>query len=216
MKKLILAFSLNIIVLTAFGQQNPVQNLQSTWQYINPWNCFTLSWDAPIPTATDTLIGYNVYRNDSLYTFTTNQMISCNPCIGDTSTTYCSFQSYMTSFYAHVTAVYNTSLIESAYNDSSYWSGLLATGIQEIANRTKLLIMPNPFTTTTILHADKDFTDATLTVYNSLGQQVKQVRNVSGQTITLQRGNLSGGIYFIQLTQDNRIITTDKLLVTDN
>ena len=49
-----------------------------------------------------------------------------------------------------------------------------------------------------------------------MGQQVKQVNNINGQTITLQRDNLSNGFYFIRLTQGNKTIATEKLVVVDN
>ena len=56
---------------------------------------------------------------------------------------------------------------------------------------------------------------ASILVYNSFGQKVKEIINVSGQTITLNRENLSSGVYFIRLIQDNKIIATDKLVITD-
>lgn len=76
-------------------------------------------------------------------------------------------------------------------------------------------VYPNPFSTQTTLQTDKIFKDAILTVYNSFGQLVKQIKNISGQTITLQRDNLSSGLYFILLTQDSKVITADKLVITE-
>jgi hypothetical protein len=216
MKKIILAFSLNIIALALSGQQNPVQNLQANWWYVNPHNCFTLSWDPPTTSITDTLIGYNVYRNDSLYAFTTNTNIHCVPCIGDTTSTYCSFMSYQSSFYTHVTAIYNTSHIESTYNDSAYFIGALATGIQKDIDENKLEIIPNPFSSSTTIRSTKNFNNAVLTIFNSYGQQVQKLSDISGQTITLLRDNLQEGIYFLQLTQPDKKSTTVKLIITDN
>jgi hypothetical protein len=89
------------------------------------------------------------------------------------------------------------------------------TGIMDISLSASVNIFPNPFSTQTTLQTDKLFKDATLTVYNSFGQQVKQINNINGQTITLQRDNLSNGLYFLQLTQDNKIITNDKIVITD-
>jgi len=76
-------------------------------------------------------------------------------------------------------------------------------------------VYPNPFSTQTTLQTDKIFKDAILTVYNSFGQLVKQIKNISGQTITLQRDNLSSGLYFILLIQDSKVITADKLVITE-
>jgi hypothetical protein len=76
-------------------------------------------------------------------------------------------------------------------------------------------IFPNPFSTQTTLQTDNPFRNATLTVYNLYGQTVKQINNISGQTIALHRDNLQSGLYFVQLTQDNQVIAIDKLIITD-
>lgn len=79
----------------------------------------------------------------------------------------------------------------------------------------RLQILPNPFSKQTTLQTDKVLANATLKLYNSLGQQVRQVNNISGQTVTLHRDNLTSGLYYLQLTQDNQTIATDKLVITD-
>ncbi len=80
----------------------------------------------------------------------------------------------------------------------------------------KISISPNPCASQTIIHTDKVFNDAILDVYNSLGQQVKQIKNIFGSTIILYRDNLLNGVYFIRLTQNNKVITTNKLIIMDN
>ena len=45
--------------------------------------------------------------------------------------------------------------------------------------------------------------------------EIKNIKNNSGQTITLNRDNLPNGIYFLQMTQENKIIATEKLIITD-
>ena len=89
------------------------------------------------------------------------------------------------------------------------------TGIDENNTEKDVFIFPNPFSSTTTVQTDNVFKDATLIVYNLHGQQVKQIKNISGQTVTLHRDNLPMGLYFIHLTQDNKTITTDKLIITD-
>lgn len=76
-------------------------------------------------------------------------------------------------------------------------------------------VYPNPFSTQTTLQTDNFFYNATLTMENVFGQTVKQINNISGQTVTLLRDNLPSGLYFVRLTQDSKIITTKKLLITD-
>jgi hypothetical protein len=89
-------------------------------------------------------------------------------------------------------------------------------GVNEIREHPSFKISPNPFSLQTTLRMDNFFYKATLTVYNSSGQEVKQIRDISGQSITLNRDNLPNGLYFIQLMQDNKIVTTGKLVIMEN
>lgn len=75
---------------------------------------------------------------------------------------------------------------------------------------------PNPFSIETTLQTNKDLKNTTLTVYNTFGQVVKQIKNISGQTIVFSRDNIECGLYFVLLIQDNKIILADKVIITDN
>ena len=86
---------------------------------------------------------------------------------------------------------------------------------QQSKRNLSVQLYPNPFTSSTTLQTDNLFKNASLTVYNSFGRTIKQVDNLSGQTVTLFRDNLPSGLYFIRLTQDNKIIAADKLVITD-
>jgi len=89
------------------------------------------------------------------------------------------------------------------------------TGISLINHSSKISIYPNPFSSTTTLETDNFLKDAILTVYNLYGQQVKQIKNISGLTITLHLDNLPSGLYFVRLTEENKIIATKKIIIAD-
>jgi len=89
------------------------------------------------------------------------------------------------------------------------------SNINEFQIMVLFSIFPNPFSDQTTLQTDNFLHSATLTVDNVFGQTVKEIKNISGQTITLHRDNLPSGVYFVRLTQDNKIITTNKLVITD-
>ncbi len=89
------------------------------------------------------------------------------------------------------------------------------TSIVYIGNNNAITIFPNPFSTEAILQTDNPLHNATLTVYDIFGQTVKQINNISGQTITFNREGLASGVYFIDLVQDNQTITTNRLIITD-
>ena len=83
------------------------------------------------------------------------------------------------------------------------------------SNKKLISIFPNPFQDTTTIQANSNLKNATLNMYNSYGKIVKQVNNLSGQTICLSRGTLSSGLYFIKLTEENKVIAVEKILITD-
>lgn len=91
------------------------------------------------------------------------------------------------------------------------------TGIsEETQEQYQLFVFPNPFSDYVTIESGQLLTDATLTVFNSMGQAVKQMDNLSGQSIILYRDNLPGGLYFLGLTEDNKILLTYKVVITDN
>lgn len=94
-----------------------------------------------------------------------------------------------------------------------YRSG--TTSVFEPHLQTTISVYPNPFSALTTFQSGNLLQNATLTMENCFGQTVKQIKNISGQTITLHRDNLSNGLYFIRLTQDNKVISTEKLVITD-
>ena len=89
-------------------------------------------------------------------------------------------------------------------------------GIDKNETTNSYTIFPNPFSAQTILNTSKYFTNADLLIYNSCGQQVKQIKNISGQAITIDRGCLPQGLYFLKLMQNNEIYLNQKLLLTDD
>ncbi|MES2397313.1 MAG: T9SS type A sorting domain-containing protein, partial [Bacteroidota bacterium] len=92
----------------------------------------------------------------------------------------------------------------------------LTTSVTEpTKSENKLFVFPNPFSFSTTLTTNDIFKNAILTVYNSFGQQVKQIKNISGQTFTLYRDNFPSGLYYIRLIRNNKLIMTDKLIITD-
>ncbi len=94
-------------------------------------------------------------------------------------------------------------------------AGQTTLGITKNTNKNSSSIFPNPFISSTTIQTTENLNNATLTIFNSYGQMVKQVNNISGQTISLLRDNLPSGLYFIHLTQNNKLITTTKIIITD-
>jgi hypothetical protein len=92
----------------------------------------------------------------------------------------------------------------------------IVTPVNEIKNTSSFTISPNPFMFQSSIISNVLLNDATIILYNSFGQKVKQMNTINGQIITLLRDNLPAGLYFIRIIQDNKTLRTDKLLITDN
>ena len=114
-----------------------------------------------------------------------------------------------------VTACFNANIIspEAIYSECSI--NAFAVSVTDDFTVNNVQIFPNPFFLETVLHTDQFFKDATMTVYNSFGQTVKQINYLSGQAIIFHRENLPSGLYFIRLTEENKTIAVDKLAIAD-
>jgi hypothetical protein len=103
------------------------------------------------------------------------------------------------------------------YFTSNHYSkvgcNLIYTGTPELNLLNNFSILPNPFSNEAKLKTDQELKNATVTIINTLGQQIKQIKNITGKEIKIHRENLSGGIYFLQLTQENKILLSCKLII---
>lgn len=88
-------------------------------------------------------------------------------------------------------------------------------GIDEFKTTTPLIIYPNPFSIQTTIKTDRILNKATLTVFNSLGQIVKQVNNIAGQSIVFHRDDLPAGIYNLVMKQGQEIIVSGKVIIME-
>mgnify|MGYP003720715793 FL=1 len=50
-------------------------------------------------------------------------------------------------------------------------------------------------------------------MYNSLGQVVQRIDNISDRSITIPRGNLEAGIYFYEVKTNNALVKTGKVIL---
>jgi uncharacterized delta-60 repeat protein len=96
-------------------------------------------------------------------------------------------------------ARYNNSIISSFKED--------ALSIKEV------FISPNPANYQTTLYLKLSLKNASINIYNSLGQVIASEENLHGNRITLQLSHLQEGIYFVQLMQNDTRFTPQKLVI---
>lgn len=169
----------------------------------------TLRWGAII-TSVDTILIDNQYRKK--WNFNNGYIIhgigSSNGLIEPINYRFCQ------SILVCVRDISST-LFTTNYS-SNYGCHIISSGLETKQDINLIQIYPNPFSIVTTLQSDKALKSATLTIYNTFGQRVKQIENISGQTISLQRDNLASGIYFIRLIQDNKVLLTNKIIISGN
>jgi hypothetical protein len=102
-----------------------------------------------------------------------------------------------------------------AYNsipNNCIQAGKTNVGSNENSDKN-ISIFPNPLISSTTIHTIDNLKNATLTIYNSYGIALKQIKNISGKTFSLFRYHLPNGLYFIILTDENKMIGVEKLII---
>jgi len=88
-------------------------------------------------------------------------------------------------------------------------------GVNTNFESRKIEFFPNPFSSQLNITTSTDFENASLKLFNSVGQLVMEKNNLNGKSISIERENLSNGIYFVELLQEGNVLTKSKLIVTN-
>ncbi len=76
-------------------------------------------------------------------------------------------------------------------------------------------VFPNPVVKEATIAASEKLNGATLSFYNSIGQQVLQMREISGQEIKLKTTNWPTGFYFLRITKNNVLLHSARFVVSE-
>ncbi|MBN2729091.1 MAG: T9SS type A sorting domain-containing protein [Bacteroidales bacterium] len=87
--------------------------------------------------------------------------------------------------------------------------------IEDHSTQNSFKYYPNPFTNDLHIETNYWLDNAKLILYDVSGKEVLTMTNLSGQDITIPRGDIPNGIYFIQITQNNIILDSEKVIITD-
>jgi hypothetical protein len=108
-----------------------------------------------------------------------------------------------------------TTLINAGYFDFYIAALDNVVGMEENIFSNSIKIFPSPLSYQATVYSSSLLLNATLTMYNSLGQSVKQIKNISGHSVILERDHLVPGLYLIALTQNDQLINSIKFVVID-
>ena len=193
------------IIFQSLGQINPVRNVTFEQSYENMHNIFQLNWDEPdLPH--NELIGYNIYRENELYKFQTeNTLYYLYSSLGYITNCGEDFLFYNTgeAFVGHITAVYNSGQVESTYIETFDCSGF-ALDNKQFENQ-KAILFPNP-TNGTLNIGNKNLNK--IIIYDFTGNKIKEWKSES----QIDLSNFSKGIYILKLISNNGILF-DKVVI---
>jgi len=92
------------------------------------------------------------------------------------------------------------------------------TGLENISGNNKIYDMynyPNPFSdkTTIELTKDNNLKNIKIDIFNSSGQIIESINNISYYKISFIPGNISPGIYYYNLIENNVRLSTNKMVI---
>jgi hypothetical protein len=91
----------------------------------------------------------------------------------------------------------------------------IPVGIPMERTSSGITITPNPFSESTMIRSAKLLEGATLEIYNPLGIRVVYRTGIGGHFVTIERGNLAAGLYFIQLRERGKVVGRGKVIVSE-
>ncbi len=94
-------------------------------------------------------------------------------------------------------------------------NGQAAVGIDELQNdQMDMSIYPNPASTQTVLNTDAEIHNGVIVVYNAMGQKVKVVESLSGNSFVLPCDDLPSGMYMVELSEEGVVKAKNTLMIS--
>jgi hypothetical protein len=85
-------------------------------------------------------------------------------------------------------------------------------GISEHVFSNDISISPNPFNSQTIISFSEIKSNVSIKISDMLGKEIKNI-NFSGKEISIEKGEMKEGIYFINITDENKNVFNKKIVI---
>lgn len=201
MKKQLLLLILVFCFSWTHAQLTPVSNLEFSHWYECPQNYYSLTWSCDAAES-DSLIGFNIYRNSDLYLFTTEYSLYNDPYFGEDPNGPETFLNG-DDFYIHVTAVYTRDSLESSYTDSVHCVGLYISVNDKMIFKPQL--SPNPMNDfVSISNLNASGKSSFLKVYNIIGEEILSTP-LSQNKNRIDCSEFESGVYLFQISSGNKM-----------
>lgn len=140
--------------------------------------------------------------------------LSGSPCInaGDPSTVLVTGE---TDYAGHARVV---GIIDIGAYESDSAATVISKAVQGYAaaaagSVSPASVYPNPFGSQTTVYLKTELQDGELTIWDATGKIVREVRNITGWQIRIDRNDLRSGVYFYTIRKGNNRVAAGKLLV---
>ena len=113
----------------------------------------------------------------------------------------------------YVDATHHINYLRNPTGNSGHCA--IITGTAENSLQETISVYPNPFTnqTTIKFFSNENIENASLKIFDLLGNEIKNISGITNNEIKIERGNLTPGIYFYQLKDNINSISIGKLIV---
>ena len=85
-------------------------------------------------------------------------------------------------------------------------------GIETIYDNKNVRVYPNPFSTYTTFSFGNEMTNASFSLYDMTGREIKQ-DSFSGKQLILGKESLATGIYLYTISSGNKLVATGKIMI---
>ena len=91
------------------------------------------------------------------------------------------------------------------------------SGTGELNDNENLNIYPNPLTSQAVIEYERQGNEVLeINILDGQGRILRKIENIFSNKIIIEKKDLCGGMYFIQLVKDNHVVVTAKLIVACN
>ena len=109
----------------------------------------------------------------------------------------------------------NGKIVAAGFSDDDfalarYNNGTLSTQDFSTSNNG-VTVFPNPFAYSTTINTKQLMNNATLKIHNSIGQCIKEIDSIDGDSVEISIENVTSGIYFISIENEGTV-TTEKII----
>lgn len=102
----------------------------------------------------------------------------------------------------------------SGINYADFWEYGSISGVEE-ANAFSFSISPMPVSDAATVHFSKTVSDAQIELLDMNGKTVMITSGISGDHFSLERNDLSAGMYFMRIKEKDVLLSTDKIIFSN-